>query len=718
MNMPVLPAGLANHPRLGQWLDVGQDGMVRAYSGKVEIGQGIAHALRLVVAEELQLDPAQVVMVRASTATSPDEAVTSGSLSIQHSGAALRCAAAHMRQVCRSRFAQQHQVPVEAVKIDNGVFFLEGGKARARYAELLDAAMLAAPVEALHARSGGPKPSALLGERRADIAQKVFGQFEYLQDRVLPDMCFGQVFRPTTMLGQVNDAAAVRLLQELAQLEGVIKVTRDGLLIGVLAESEFALAKAAKKVEAADVWHGSVEVPRPGTVGAWLKAQPLETSVILDQQPQPATSVPTQTFRAEFERPYLQHASIGLSCAIAQWNDGALQVWSHSQGIFNLRRDLALAFARPLDSVTVSHWEGAGCYGHNGADDVAFDAAWLAQQAAGRPVRIQWTRHAEMANSPMGAAMTVSVEASVDDHGRLVSWQQDVWGQGHGTRPGREDTPALLGAWQTANATPVIMAVNQPPTVGGGSDRNAVPPYAIPKIHVRNHRVLSMPLRVSALRSLGAHLNVMAAESMMDDIAVSLGRDPLEFRLAHLEDERARAVLTEAARLSAWGAAPSSGTPEGFGRGIAFARYKNTSAYCAVVADLVVQEKVRLTKLYIAADVGLVVHPDGARNQIEGGAVQAASWTLCEAADIGPGGIASDDWESYPIFRFSDVPRVEITLLDRPDCASVGAGECSAGPTAAAIANAIHNAIGVRIRSMPFSADNLLKVVHAEPVLP
>jgi nicotinate dehydrogenase subunit B len=713
MNAPLLPSALSKHPRLGQWLDIGPDGRVHAYSGKVEIGQGIAHALRLIVAEELRLEPGQVVMVRASTARSPDESVTSGSLSIQHSGAALRCAAAHLREECRSRFAERQGVPVEAVTIDKGIFQIEGTGSRAGYAQLLDAAMLAGSIEPLHARSNGTRRPRLGAERRVDIEQKVFGQFEYLQDRVLPDMCFGQVFRPTTLLAQVNEPAAARLAQELAQLEGVIKVTRDGLLIGVLAQEEHVLAKAAKKIDAADLWHGAVEVPGPGAIGAWLKAQPLDTTVILDQQPQSAGVAPAQTFRAEFERPYLHHASIGLSCAIAQWNGDALQVWSHSQAIFNLRRDLALAFGMPLDCVTVSHWEGAGCYGHNGADDVAFDAAWLARQSAGRPVRIQWTRHAEMANAPMGAAMTVAVEAAVDASGRLVSWQQDVWGQGHGTRPGRGETPALLGAWQTAHPSPVTMAVNQPPASGGGSDRNAVPPYTIANIQVRNHRVLAMPLRVSALRALGAHLNVMAAESMMDDVAVSLGRDPLEFRLAHLDDPRGRAVLEEVARLAGWGATPS-GVPEGFGRGIGFARYKNTSAYCAVVADLVVEDKIKLKKLYIAADLGLVIHPDGARNQIEGGAVQAASWTVCEAADIGPDGIRSDDWESYPIFRFSDVPEVETVLIDRPECASLGAGECSAGPTAAAIANAIRDAIGVRIRAMPFTADNLLKVVHAE----
>ena len=715
MNVPVLPLGLSKHPRLGQWLDLGPDGRVRAYSGKVEIGQGILHALRLIVAQELQLDCGQVVMVRASTARSPDESVTSGSLSIQHSGAALRCAAAHMREACRSRFAGTQRVPVEAVNIENGVFFVAGDGSRAAYAELADAALLAQPIEPMHARPSGAKRPDLGAELRTDIAQKVFGQFEYIQDRVLPDMCFGQVFRPTTLLAQMNEAAATRLVEELTRLDGVIKAVRDGILIGVLGQAQNVLAKAAKIVDAADLWRGVADMPPAGSVGGWLKAQPLETTVILDQQPKAPVAAAVRTFRAEFERPYLQHASIGLSCAIAQWSDAGLQVWSHSQAIFNLRRDLAIAFGMPVDSVTVSHWEGAGCYGHNGADDVAFDAAWLARQSAGRPVKIQWTRHSEMANSPLGAAMTVAVQASVDESGRLLSWQQHVWGQGHGTRPGRGDTPALLGAWQTANASPVTMAVNQPPAAGGGSDRNAVPPYAIPRIEVLNHRVLTMPLRVSALRSLGAHLNVMAAESTMDDIAAGLGRDPLEFRLAHLDDERARAVLIEAARMSGWGAATAPGAPEGFGRGIGFARYKNTGAYCAVVADLVVEDKVRLKKLFIAADLGLVIHPDGARNQLEGGAVQAASWTLCEAADIGPEGVRSDDWETYPIFAFSDVPQVEIALVDRPDRPSLGSGECSTGPTAAAIANAIYNAIGVRIRAMPFTADNLLKVVQADP---
>lgn len=713
MNAPALPESLKNHPRLGQWLDVAPDGRIRAYSGKVDIGQGISHALRLIVAEELQIDPGQVLMVRANTQRSPDEAVTSGSLSIQHSGAALRYAAAHLREVCRSRCAEEAGAIPGAVHLENGTFMVVGRKFRASYAELIDPAMLVSPIDPSHLQARGGRPSALGQERRPDIAAKVFGEFEYINDMVLPGMFFGQVFRPKTLQAEVNEAVAARLEAELSQIDGVIQVVRDGILIGVLAESEYVLSQAARKVHADDLWDGEAEAPSPSRLASWLKSKPLDTTVILDQQPQSAVAGPARVFRAEFERPYLQHASIGMSCAIAQWSDATLKVWSHSQGIFNLRRDLALAFGLPPDAVTVSHADGAGCYGHNGADDAAFDAAWLARHADGRPVRLQWTRQQEMANSPMGAAMTVSVEAGVDEAGNLRSWKQEVWSQGHGSRPGRGKTPALLGAWQTAEPFPVIMAVNQPPGTGGGSDRNATPPYVIPQVEVLNHRVLAMPLRVSALRSLGAHVNVLAAESTIDEIARSLGRDPLEYRLAHLQDERAKAVLKEVARISGWSASKPADAAEGFGRGIAYARYKNTGAYCAVVAELVMEEEVKLTNIYIAADLGLVVHPDGARNQLEGGAIQAASWTLRESAEIGRDGIRSDDWESYPIFNFSDVPQVEIALIDRPDSPSLGAGECSAGPTAAAIANAIHDALGVRIRAMPFTADNLMKIAQA-----
>jgi CO/xanthine dehydrogenase Mo-binding subunit len=518
------------------------------------------------------------------------------------------------------------------------------------------------------------------------------------------------------------------LVADLQATAGVLQVVRDGLLLGVLTEAEHTLDTIARKIEAGaalgQFWRCAAEVPDPLNTSAWLKAQALETTTVVDTPPPPAnrgTALPRVV--AEFQRPFVQHASIGLCCALAQWSGQQtapqLEVWSHSQGIYNLRRDLALAFEVPTEQVQVAHVEGAGCYGHNGADDVAWDAAWLARFVPGRPVRVQWTRQAELGHAPLAPAMAVRVEADVDADGQLTHWSQTVWGQGHGTRPGRAQTPALLGAWQTANPSPVTLAVNAAMAVGGGSERNAQPPYNIPSLKVVNHRVLNMPFRVSAMRALGAPVNVLAAESVMDELAHQQSQDPLAFRLAHLRDPdlsgpahaRAAAVLQKAADMAGWTRARPDNAPDGWGRGLAYARYKNTGAFCAVVVELVVADKVKLHKLWMAADLGHVVDANGAINQLEGGALQAASWALCETAHLSPQGITSNDWTRYPILKFSDMPEVSVALMPGADHASLGAGECSSGPTCAAIANAIFDALGVRVRNMPFTPDNLMCAV-------
>ena len=722
------PESIKAHPVLRQWLALGPAGQVQAFSGKVDLGQGISHALRLIVAEELRLPAQQVDMVPASTHCSPNEAVTSGSLSVQHSGAALRCAAAHLREACRHRLAQRTGLPLQAVRCANGVF--TAGPHRATYLELADAALWDSPIDPAHVQAAhalqdldGTAPADT--PLRPDVAAKVFGEFEYIHDRVLPGMCHGRVFRPDTLTAEVIGPDMLALQGQLQSNPDVLQVVRDGLLLGVLTETEHALERITRKIEdsAAQgrLWCSHAPLPDPHDLPGWLKAQPLETTVVVDTTTDKAEAdAPHQRVSAEFQRPFLQHASIGLCCALAQWSPGQqLEVWSHSQGIYNLRRDLALAFAVPEEQVHVSHVEGAGCYGHNGADDVAWDAAWLARQVPGRPVRVQWTRQAELGHAPLAPAMAVRIEADLDAQGQLQAWTQTVWSQGHGTRPGRGQTPALLGAWQTATPQPVPMAVNAAMAVGGGSERNAQPPYAIAAVKVLNHRVLNMPFRVSAMRALGAPVNVFAAESFMDELAQRQSQDPLAFRLAHLQGaghERAVAVLQQAAAMAHWSATRPADRPEGWGRGLAYARYKNTGAHCAVVVELVVTDTVKLQKLWIAADLGKVVDADGAINQLEGGALQAASWALCEAAQLSPQGIASRDWTSYPILKFSDMPDVQVQLMHAPEQPSLGAGECSSGPTCAAIANAIFDAIGVRMRTMPFTPDNLLQAIHADGV--
>jgi CO/xanthine dehydrogenase Mo-binding subunit len=364
----------------------------------------------------------------------------------------------------------------------------------------------------------------------------------------------------------------------------------------------------------------------------------------------------------------------------------------------------------PEDAIVVRHAEGAGCYGHNGADDVALDAALLARGAGSRPVRVQWMRDDEFCWSPCGPAMALDLRASLDAEGNVIAWEHDLWSNGHSSRPGRSDQPALLASWHLSKPHERPPAINMP-LPAGAADRNAIPLYDFPNQRVVNHYVREMPVRTSALRSLGAYANVFAIESFMDELAQAANADPVAFRLRHLGDSRARGVIEAAARRAGWSAwAPN----EGRGHGIGFAKYKNLGAYCAVVAEVEVGHEVRVNRLILAVDVGLVINPDGVRNQIEGGAIQSTSWTLKEQLKLGEHGVASIGWEDYPILKFTDVPAVEIELIDRPELPSVGAGEAAQGPTAAAIANAVENALGVRVRDLPLTPERIVAAIEAQ----
>ena len=417
-----------------------------------------------------------------------------------------------------------------------------------------------------------------------------------------------------------------------------------------------------------------------------------------------------RTFSASYSRPYIAHASIGPSCGIAVVTDESIDVWTHSQGIFSLRSEIAMLLGRAKESVVVRHAQGAGCYGHNGADDAAIDAVLLARAVPGRPVRVLWSREDELGWSPFGAAMAVSLSASLDTTGRIADWRHEVWSNGHSSRPGLGPRPVSLAASQLGAPFEKSIATNPPAAAGGGGERNAVPGYSFAGgASVVSHRLLEMPLRTSSLRSLGAHCNVFAIESFMDEIAEAAGIDPLDLRLAHLEDPRARDVLEAAAKMSGWRERASRAHEEGAGMGIAWARYKNTGAWCAVVAEIEAAESIRVKKLWIAADIGCVINADGAINQLEGGAIQTVSWTLKEAVRFDRTRVTSDTWETYPILRFSEVPAVEVQLMHRPGEKSVGAGEATHGPISAAIANAVSGALGVRLRDMPFTPDAVMR---------
>lgn len=719
----VLPGGLNTNRQLAQWLEFFPDGRIRLLSGKVEIGQGILHALAQIAAQELAVDLRCIDAVAASTALSPNEAVTSGSLSIQDSGIAVRLASRHARLLFTQAVAAQYGVDAPGIQVANGQFIHEG-KRLCGYGDVCHQVNLAVevlPASQLPAVVLAPTASPI----RPDLVRKFFGAADYVQDFELPGMLHARMLRPPNLQARLNDQAWLQAQQVVQALPGVQGAYREGCQIGVVAHTEVQAVKAvealAQQLVDAAAWHIPAEFPDATQLSPWLRCSPLQTTTVASSGDAAvlAESAAVRSLQADYARGYLHHASMAPSCAMAQWTGDGVHVWSHSQGIFNLRRDMALALGCTPEQVTIQHMQGAGCYGHNGADDVAFDAAWLARHVPGTAVRVLWSRHDEMAWSPLGPAMSIRLQAGLDAQDRLVFWQHDVWSQGHGTRPGRNPTPSLLGCWLQQGAFPVLLAENAALAAGGGSERNAVPPYQFDAAHIYNHRVMQMPMRVSALRGLGAHANVFAAESFMDEVAHATGQDPLALRLQYLHDPRGRAVLEAVVRQADWHtrdarqrAHAAKGTDTAWGQGLAYARYKNTGAYCAMVAEVEVAEQVRVKRLYIVADVGHVVDVDGAINQLEGGAVQAASWTLMEAARFDRQHVLSVDWEAYPIFRFGDVPEVSVDLLVDSANPSVGAGEATIGPCAAAIGNAVFHALGVRVREMPITPVQILTAMH------
>ena len=698
-----LPVSLAANPVLSSWIRFSSEGHVSVSPGKVEIGQGIVTALAQIAADELDVDIGRVQMVRASTAGSPNEGVTSGSLSVQQSGRAVRQACAEIRQIFLAAASDRLGVGIDALGIKDGTI-CGPGNIRTSYWELADDVSLdrdATP----GAVSKLSTQRTLAGNsvQRLDIPDKVFAHPRFIHDSALPAMLHGRVLRSemsaARLTGMPEDGARA--------VAGLVAIVRDGNFAGVVSETEDGAEAALKALRKSAAWSSGETLPDEDRLAEWLQAQPSEPTVI-DNKTASEAGEKKRTIRRQYTRPYLAHASIAPSCAMAQWTGDRIHVWTHSQGVYLLRADLALVLKLPVENITVEHMEGAGCYGHNAADDVALDAVLLAKAAAGRPVRVQWSREDEMSHAPFGAAMAIEIEADLDAQDEIVGWRHSIWSNGHAARPGRAAQPALLAATELAKPFPRTISTNPPQANGGGADRNSVPLYDFPSWQIESHRLLTMPIRTSALRTLGAQGNVFAIESFLDELANERGEDPVDFRLRHLRDSRAQDVIRSVAKRANW--KPDKQT--GCGYGIGFARYKNTGAYCAVVAEVEGAEDINVKRLTIAVDVGEAINPDGVINQIEGGAIQATSWVLKERVRFDRQRITSSTWTAYPILRFSEVPEVQVELIQRPDLEPVGAGEAAHGPVTAAIANAVFDALGVRVRNLPITRDRLIAAME------
>jgi len=717
-----LAGSLMHTPDLDSWVRINSDETITIFTGKVELGQHIKTALAMIAAEELDVSLDRIRLVTGDTAQTPNEWYTAGSLSMETSGSAICNAAAEVKQILLSMAEEKLKAPLENLRVEDGnitdsvsgrhitFWDLFGGKIFEE--KVMEIGYLKTP--AVYRIVGQPL-------FRDDLVAKVAGETCFVHDMDLPDMAHGRVVRPP------NYGAKLVSIDETAvlQLPGVIKVIQDGSFLAVIAEREEQAIQAMKSLKQSSRWESDTNLPPQGSLYDHMKRQPHEAYLIVngmtvEDPPPPIETLPeaAHTLTAAYFRPYQMHASLGPSASVAQLIDGKMTVWSHSQGPFPLRSAIAQVLGMNRDDIRVIHKDGPGCYGHNGADDAAMDAALLAREVPGRPVSLKWMRDDENAWEPYGPAMIMETQASLDEAGNVIDWNFDVWScQASGRpRPDREGGSGLLAAWYLEKP---FKKLSPPPSRAPqlGSSRNAEPLYVFPQKRIVNHLLPHSPLRASSHRGLGSYGNVFAIESFMDELAHKAGADPVEFRLRHLTDERARAVIEAAAEKFDWGPGKDlQGNDRG--KGIGFLKYKNNASYVAVMIDLSVNRssgRINLEKAVIACDAGQIVNPDGVSNQLEGAFLQSASWTLKEQVCFDRQGIISLDWYSYPILRFRDAPQIDILLINRPGQPYMGVGEGAMGPIPAAIANAVFDAVGIRLRQVPFTPEKVLRELREGP---
>jgi CO/xanthine dehydrogenase Mo-binding subunit len=697
---PPLPDDLKKAPYLDSWIRIDANGNVTVFTGKSELGQGIKTALRQVAAEELSMKFEDVDLITSDTARTADEGFTSGSQSMSDSGTAILHASAQVRELLIGLAATKLSVEVDTLKAEGGRIVAADGRS-VGYGELVAGDVLHVEAQPQSKRKD-PKSFSIVGRSiaRVDIPAKVTGGIAYVQDMRMPGMVHARIVVPPSPKATISAVDT----GEVEKLPGVLKIHRDGNFLAIIAEREYQAVVAMNALAAATTWVENETLPDPKTIYDYLKSLPSENDVILNR----VAAVPPggKVLSATFKRPYQMHGSIGPSCAIALFKDDTLTVWSHGQGMFPLQASVAELLHMPKEKVRCIHVEGSGCYGHNGADDAGADAALLAVVFPGRPVRLQWMRDQEHTWEPYGPAMLSEICGTLDAAGNVIDFSYDVWSNTHSTRP--ENAGNTMAGWLVSQ--PFTQPAPRPiPQPAGGGDRNAIPLYKFPSAKVTHHFIPQMPIRVSALRALGAYMNVFSIESFMDELAAAANADPVEFRLKHLEDQRAKDVIQNVADRFDWKNWRKAGPYHG--RGFAFAKYKNLAAYAAVAVDLEVDRdsgRIQLGRAVAADDSGQAVNPDGIKNQVEGAIVQATSWTLHEQVAFDRMRIKSRDWATYPILRFEDVFRsVDVHVIDRPGQPYLGTGEGGQGPTAAAIANAVAHATGQRIRELPFTSERV-----------
>jgi len=692
------------------WLTISPDNRVTVYCGKVDLGTGSRTALAQLAAEELDVAFERIEMVMGDTATTPDQWLTAANLTIFQGGSELRRAAASARRALVERAAQRLSVPVDELIVDDGVVRTKSNPAQAlRYGELIGDGLKVEvdPKVALRKSS----EYRLIGKsiRRVDIPGKVTGEFTYIHDVRVPGMLHARVIRSDLNEAHIDEVD----LSEARKVHGYVQTVRKKNFLAVVARSEWAATKAARAVKV--YWRPGTPLPDQGGMFDYWRRLPVAKEEITQTAGDAKAALETSARRvkARYDFAVQTHATIGPSCAVADFKDGKLTVWTSSQATHSMQHELSAITGLPRDAIRLVFVEGAGCYGRNGTEDAAADAS-LISQTIGKPVRVQWSRADETARSPKSPPRSMDLEAGLDAQGNVVAWNGDFYialNQIVAFKP--LDFP-LLAAMESG--------LPRPGNWVGFLFQNSGQPYPFPNVRVNTKHISETFFRSSHLRSPGRIENSFANESFMDELAAAAKADPAEFRLRYLKDDRAIDVIQAAMKLAGWQARPGPNPNAGSGdvvsgRGISYLRYNNAITYVAAVAEVEVDKRsgaIRVTRVCAGHDCGEMVNPDGVANQVQGGVLQTVSRTLKESVRWTGDRVTSVDWATYPIMTMTEAPKVEVALIDRPGTTAWGAGEPMACAIPAAIGNAVFDATGVRLRSVPFTPEKVKAALTAK----
>ncbi len=684
------------------FLAIGADGAVTVYSGKVDLGTGVRTALLQMAAEELDVPLDRITMIEGDTLLTPDQGATTSSVSISRGGIEIRRAAATARAALLAEAAKVLGTGAESLSTEGGAVVSNDGR-RLPYARLVGGKTFRLKLDP-KARTKDPKTYRFVGKSvpRVDIPAKVMGTFAYMHDFRLPGMLHARVVRPPAMRGHlsgVDDAAA-------KQIPGYVSTFRNRDFLAVVARDEWAAIRAARALK--PEWANWAGLPDQAKLWETVRTTPVVRDDVTQNTgnaPEALRSAP-RVLKATFDFAIHTHGSIGPSCAVAHWKDGGLTVWTASQQTHELRKQLADMFAMQHAAVRCIYLEGSGCYGRNGHEDAAADAALVAKEI-GAPVRVQWSREDEHVWDPKGPPTLIDYVAGLDARGDIVAWTSEAW-----IPQGQAVSRATLIA---ADLAGLPKDASHP----GSIQQHLAIQYAFPNVRTVAHRLADTPFRPSWIRTPGRMQNTFGNEVFLDEIAQASGADPLEFRMRHLKDARGLEVLRRLQKLANWqprGAQSARASGDiATGRGVSYVKYELVRTYVAAVADVEVNRRtgaVRVTRFHVAHDCGQIINPDGLKNQIEGNVIQTTSRTLIEELQFNRSTVTSRDWASYPILRFPDVPDVVMDLIDRPNEAPWGAGEPTTAVVPSAISNAVFDAVGVRLRSVPFTPEKVLAALR------